>query len=110
MQRWIILGIMAALLAGCGGPQVVPTAAPAPTAAPIGQAIIVGYDETNGNHVTDIELYRDPAGVFPAQQVGWAHEGDRVAVLETANNGDALRVRMPAGLEGWTQRDFVKRR
>jgi hypothetical protein len=101
VKTWIILGCMAALLISCGG---------TPTAAAIGHGTMVGYTETDGAHVTDITLHSHAAGqVGPSATMGYAHEGERVDILETADGGDSLRVRTPSGIEGWTQIDFVKR-
>jgi hypothetical protein len=79
-------------------------------AIPIGRGTIVGYDEVaEGKHVTDIELFKSPAGVYPARKVAVAHEGDQVDILEERDHGDTLLVRTSSGVAGWTQGDFVKR-
>jgi hypothetical protein len=104
MKHWIVLGVLAALLVGCGG-----TAA-APTVVPLGYGTIVGYDlTTETRHISDITLHNaavdDPCS--PCTSNGFAHEGERVAILERRANG-AVKVRTPAGVEGWTDSEFVK--
>ena len=103
MKTWLLLGIVAALLVSCGGTAAVPPA------APIGYGTIVGYDEvTTNHHVTDIDLFDKPAGApAPYRTLGTAHEGDRLAILEQRADG-TVRLRLPNGIEGWTQSDSLK--
>lgn len=100
MKTWIILACMAALLTSCGGTSA---------AAPIGHGTIIGYIQTDGEHVTDITLHNaaadDPCS--PCTSLGFAHEGDRVDVLERRANG-AVKVRTSKGIEGWMDSEFVK--
>jgi len=104
MRHWIILACMAALLISCGGTPVA-----APMAAAIGRGTIVGYTQTDGEHVTDITLHNaaaeDPCN--PCTSLGFAHEGDRVDILERRANG-AVKIRTSKGIEGWMDSEFVK--
>jgi hypothetical protein len=95
---------MATLLISCGGTQQV-----VPAAAPIGHGTIIGYIQTDGEHVTDITLHNaaadDPCS--PCMSLGFAHAGDRVDILERRANG-AIKVRTSKGIEGWMDSEFVK--
>jgi hypothetical protein len=96
----IAILILVLVLAACST-----SSPPQPTLS----GIIVGYTEvTTGNHVTDIDLFDKPAGAPPPYAtVGYAHEGQRVGIIEQRDDG-TVKVRTPDGIEGWTQVDFVK--
>lgn len=90
-------------------PGMSPVAAPAaqPKAAPTVYGTIQGYTDTTGRRTIDINLFNKPAGDAPPfRNVGYAHEGQRVAVIEQRADG-TIKVRTPDGIEGWTQIDFV---
>ena len=99
--RIVLLVTTLAALAACSG-------APAAPAQPIAHGTVTGYTEvTTGHHVVDIDLFDKPAGApAPYTTVGYAHEGQRVEVIEQHDDG-TIKVRTPDGVEGWTQIDFV---
>jgi hypothetical protein len=101
MRQLLPILLLLLLLAACGTSP--------PPQSPVAFGTVVGYTETTtGNHVVDINLFDKPAGAPPPyKNLGYAHEGQRVDILEQRDDG-TIKVRTPDGIEGWTQTDFVK--
>src|SRR5689334_6386421 len=101
MQRWFILAILAALLAGC-------TEAPA-SSAPVGYATTIGFtDPLTKKYDSIITLYERPIDWPGANnKAGAAHAGDTVSVMEQRADGN-VRIRTNTYEEGWTRIEALR--
>jgi hypothetical protein len=101
MRCWLVLVLLAALMAGC---------AEAPTSpAPIAYGTMVAFtDPVTKKYDTIIALYDKPLDASNLLgKVGTVHEGEHVAIMEQRANG-SVRIRTDIHEEGWTRIKALK--
>jgi hypothetical protein len=101
MHRWLVLALVAVLIAGCA------QAAPSPT--PVAYGTVVAFtDPVTKKYDTIIALYDKPVDAPNLlSKVGMVHEGERVAITEQRANGN-VRIRTNIYEEGWTRIEALK--
>jgi hypothetical protein len=101
MRGWLVLTLLAALMAGC---------AEAPTSpAPVAYGTVIAFtDPVTKKHDTIIVLYDKPIDAPNLLgKVGTVHEGERVAIMEQRADGN-VRIRTDIYEEGWTRIEALK--
>ena len=101
MRCWLVLALLATLMAGC---------AEAPTSpAPVAYGTVVAFtDPVTKKYDTIIVLYDKPLDAPNLLgKVGMVHEGERVAIMEQRTNGN-VRIRTDIHEEGWTRIEALK--
>lgn len=97
----------ALLLASCAAASPPPTPQPCPIRGSV-PGTIVGYTTTDGNHVTEIELWK-VYGNARAGKVGTLHEGDPVWFVVAVPDGGAYVMTKDCAKAGFLDSTFVQR-